>query len=84
MIPSQGAIPSRWSSAFEILARRLRRLEEERRLLLKLQSSLVTRGRRSGDPDLDPDGGVEDSHHHPSEPRAAAGDAKCREAEADS
>jgi hypothetical protein len=81
VIPSQDAIPTRWSSAFEILARRLRRLEEERRLLLKLQSTLVTRGRRSDD--LDPRGGVDDAHH-PSEPDAATGDAKCREAEADS
>jgi hypothetical protein len=80
VIPSQDAIPTRWSSAFEILARRLRRLEEERRLLLKLQSTLVTRGRRSDD--LDPGGGVDDAH--PSETDAAAGDAKCREAEADS
>jgi hypothetical protein len=83
VIPQQGAIPTRWSSAFEILARRLRRLEEERRLLLKLQSSLVTRGRRTDEPDLDPGGGVDDAHH-PSEPGAATGDAKCREAEADS
>ena len=74
MIPSQGAIPSRWSSAFEILARRLRRLEEERRLLLKLQSTLVTRGR----PSDDADGGVDDVRR-PSEPGAAAGDGHCRE-----
>ena len=78
MISAPGVIPSRWSSAFEILRRRLRRLEEERRLLLELQSTLVAQGQRSDEPARR--GGVDDVHR-PDEGGAAAG--QCRESEGD-
>lgn len=71
-------IPTRWSSAFEILARRLHRLEEERRLLLERQSTLVAPGQRSEVPD----GGVDEARR-PRETGALAGDAECRESDAD-
>jgi hypothetical protein len=73
-------IPTRWSSAFDILARRLRRLQEERRLLLELQSTLGASRPRIDDPDRR--GGVDDNRRA-REAGATAGDAECRESEGD-